>query len=146
VIQGVGLGLIFVPLAAASFATLSPQLRTDGTAIFSLMRNIGSSIGIAVAQALLVRNTQLAHAGLLENLTAANPDLLHSPVASAFHLGAPPGFELLNNELTRQAEMIAYVDDFFLMLLLTLLVIPLLILIRPAREEASAGGEALALE
>ncbi|HTT42344.1 MAG TPA: hypothetical protein VMG33_04680, partial [Steroidobacteraceae bacterium] len=73
-------------------------------------------------------------------------DLLHSPVASAFHLGAPPGFELLNNELTRQAEMIAYVDDFFLMLLLTLLVIPLLILIRPAREEASAGGEALALE
>ncbi|HXW73337.1 MAG TPA: MDR family MFS transporter [Steroidobacteraceae bacterium] len=146
VIQGVGLGLIFVPLATAAFATLSPQLRTDGTAIFSLMRNIGSSIGIAVAQALLVRNTQLAHAGLLENLTAANPDLLHSPVASAFHLGAPPGFELLNDELTRQAAMIAYVDDYFLMLVLTLLVIPLLMLIRPAREEAAPGGEALALE
>jgi MFS transporter, DHA2 family, multidrug resistance protein len=146
VIQGVGLGLIFVPLATAAFATLSPELRTDGTAIFSLMRNIGSSIGIAVAQALLVRNTQLAHAGLLENLTAANPDLLHSPVASAFHLGAPPGFELLNDELTRQAAMIAYVDDFLLMLVLALLVIPLLVLIRPARREAQPSAEALALE
>jgi len=146
VIQGVGLGLVFVPLATTTFATLSPELRTEGTAIFSLMRNIGSSIGIAVAQALLVRNTQLAHQGLLENLTAAHPDLLRSPIASAFHLAAPPGLEMLNDELTRQAAMIAYVDDFLLMLILTLAVIPVLMMIRPGRQQTAPDTEALALE
>jgi len=146
VVQGVGLGLIFVPLAAATFATLSPEMRTDGTAFFSLMRNIGSSIGIAVSQALLVRNTQIAHAGLLANLTAANPDLLRSPVGAAFHLGTPAGLAALNEEITRQAAMIAYVDDYLLMLVVTVLVIPLLILIRPARKEPMDGPESLALE
>jgi hypothetical protein len=75
VIQGVGLGLVFVPLSAATFATLSPQMRAEGTALYSLIRNIGSSIGIALVQALLVRNTQIAHASLTTQVTSANPAL-----------------------------------------------------------------------
>ncbi len=146
VIQGVGLGLIFVPLSAAAFATLAPELRADGTAIYSLLRNIGSAIGIAVVQALLVRNTQLAHAGLVSNLSAANPTLDNSALAAAFHLGQPTGFLALNDEVTRQAAMIAYVDDFLFMLVLTLAVIPLLLLIRPPKRNAPVAADPLGME
>ncbi|MET0320780.1 MAG: MDR family MFS transporter [Duganella sp.] len=130
VIQGLGLGLVFVPLSAATFATLSPEMRAEGTAIYSLMRNIGSSIGIALVQTLLVRNTQTMHAALTEKITIANPDVLGN-------LATPQGAALLNNEITRQASMIAYVDDFWLMLILTLCVLPLLLLIRPAARHAA---------
>jgi MFS transporter, DHA2 family, multidrug resistance protein len=146
VMQGVGLGIVFVPLAAAAFATLTPELRADGTAFFSLMRNIGSAIGISVAQALLVRNTQSAHTGIVENLTFAHPNLLTSPLSSALHLGSQAGWEALNEEITRQAAMIAYVDDFLLLLILTMIVIPLLALIRPPRKEAPLATETMALE
>jgi DHA2 family multidrug resistance protein len=146
VIQGVGLGLIFVPLAAAAFATLPQELRADGTAIFSLMRNIGSAIGIAVAQVLLVRNTQIAHAGLIERLGATNPNLVASPLGSAYGLPDPAGVAALNAEITRQAAMIAYVDDFLFMLILTLIVIPVLLLMRPPRAAAPKGAEHVGLE
>ena len=146
VIQGVGLGLIFVPLSAAAFATLAPQLRADGTAIYSLLRNIGSAIGIAVVQAQLVRNTQLAHAGLVSNLSAANPTPSNSALAAAFNLAQPTGFIALNDEVTRQAAMIAYVDDFLFMLILTLIVIPLLLLIRPPRKGGPVASEPLGAE
>jgi DHA2 family multidrug resistance protein len=135
VIQGVGLGLVFVPLSAATFATLSPQMRAEGTALYSLVRNIGSSIGIAMVQALLVRNTQIAHASLTTQVNAANP-ALNDP-SGVYNMGTQLGAAMINNEVTRQASMIAYVDDYWLMMLLTAAVIPLLILIRPPK--ASSG-------
>jgi DHA2 family multidrug resistance protein len=61
VIQGVGLGLVFVPLSTMTFATLTPEMRADGTAIYSLIRNIGSSIGISVVQTILTEHTQIVH-------------------------------------------------------------------------------------
>ena len=76
-LQGFGLGFVYIPLATVSFATLPVRLRTEGTAFFNLLRNLGSSIGISVVQALLTRNTQILHAGLAERVTpynaAANP-------------------------------------------------------------------------
>jgi DHA2 family multidrug resistance protein len=141
VIQGVGLGLVFVPLSAATFATLSPQMRAEGTALYSLVRNIGSSIGIAMVQALLVRNTQIAHASLTTQITSANP-ALNDP-SSVYNMGSQLGAAMINNEVTRQASMIAYVDDFWLMLILTLCVLPLLLLIRPP-SNAAPGEPALA--
>jgi DHA2 family multidrug resistance protein len=135
VIQGVGLGLVFVPLSAATFATLSPQMRAEGTALYSLIRNIGSSIGIAMVQTLLVRNTQIAHASLGEHVNIANPALLDP--SSAYNLASNAGAAMINNEITRQASMIAYVDDFWLMMLLTAAVIPALLLIRPPKRGAA---------
>jgi DHA2 family multidrug resistance protein len=135
VIQGVGLGLVFVPLSAATFATLSPQMRAEGTALYSLIRNIGSSIGIALVQALLVRNTQIAHASLVTHINTANP-ALQDP-NGVYNVATQAGAALVNAEITRQASMIAYVDDYWLMMLLTAAVIPLLLLIRPPK--ASAG-------
>jgi DHA2 family multidrug resistance protein len=135
VIQGVGLGLVFVPLSAATFATLSPQMRAEGTALYSLVRNIGSSIGIALVQALLVRNTQIAHASLASHIDTANP-ALQDPTG-IYNLGSAAGAALINNEITRQASMIAYVDDYWLMMLLTAAVIPLLLLIRPPKASSA---------
>ena len=132
VIQGIGLGLVFVPLSAATFATLSPEMRAEGTAIYSLVRNIGSSVGIAMVQALLVRNTQVAHASLVERVSTANINIQDAPVLAAFNTGIPDGMAALNGEITRQASMIAFVDDFWLMLILTLAVIPLVLIIRPS--------------
>jgi DHA2 family multidrug resistance protein len=123
VIQGLGLGLVFVPLSAATFATLSPEMRAEGTAIYSLVRNIGSSVGIALVQTLLVRNTQTVHAALAERVAVGD--------------GSAEALNLLNMEVTRQASMIAYVDDFWLMTLMTLAVLPLLLLVRPAQKTAA---------
>jgi DHA2 family multidrug resistance protein len=145
VIQGVGLGLVFVPLSAAAFATLPSEMRADGTAIFSLMRNIGSAIGISAAQALLVRNTQIAHLGLVEKLGAGNLDLPNGALANAFNLANPAGAMALNDEVTRQAAMIAYLNDYLVMLLLSVIVIPLLLFMRPA-QKPPAGSEHIAVE
>ena len=137
-IQGIGLGLVFVPLSAASFSTLPTAMFAQATATYSLMRNIGSSIGISLVQTLLVRNTQIAHASLAEKVTAGQIALQAVPGSAGYSAQTAAGLAVLNNEVTRQAAMIAYVDDFVLMLALTLAVIPLLLLIRPVRR--SAGG------
>jgi DHA2 family multidrug resistance protein len=82
-----------------------------------------------------VRNTQIAHASLTAQVTSANP-ALNDP-SSIYSMATQAGAAMINNEVTRQASMIAYVDDYWLMMLLTAAVIPLLILIRPPK--ASAG-------
>ena len=131
VIQGVGLGLVFVPLSAATFATLDPHMRGQGTALFSLVRNIGSSIGISLVQTMLVRNTVIAHAAMTERLTYANPAWANPAVAQAYDTSSAGGAAFLDSMVTQQAAMLSYIDDFWLMLFLTLTVIPLLLLIRP---------------
>jgi DHA2 family multidrug resistance protein len=143
VIQGFGTGLVFVPLSTASFATLSPQMRAQGTSIYSLVRNIGSSIGISLVQTLLIRNTVIAHSSLAERVTAGS-SAWHNPAVSAvFGTHAPAGSALLEGALSQQAAMIAYIDDFWFMLFLTLLVTPLLLLIRPARHPVTEDPQAI---
>ncbi len=137
IIQGFGLGLVFVPLSAATFATLPGNLRPDGTAIYSLIRNIGSSIGIAMVQALLVSNIQKAHEGIVAGINT-NSQAFHD---SAYGSGTASAVTALNGEITRQASMIAYVDDFWLMLILTLLAIPLLLLIQVPKKKKVGQGE-----
>jgi DHA2 family multidrug resistance protein len=133
VIQGFGTGLVFVPLSAATFATLSPEMRAQGTSLYSLVRNIGSSIGISLVQTLLTRNTVIAHASLVERVTRGSSAWKNPAVAAAFDVHVPASAALLDGAVTQQAAMIAYIDDFWFMLLLTLLVTPLLLLIRPPR-------------
>jgi MFS transporter, DHA2 family, multidrug resistance protein len=108
-------------------------MRAQGTAIFSLVRNLGSSMGISLVQTMLVRSTVSAHAGLVERITYANPAWANPAVASAFDLGRPSGMAALDAAITQQATMIGYLNDFRLSLYLTLAVIPLLLLIRAPR-------------
>ncbi|KAF1029038.1 MAG: Multidrug export protein EmrB [Burkholderia plantarii] len=127
-IQGFGLGFVFVPLSALAFSTLTPELRADGTATYSLMRNIGSSIGISIVQTLMTRGTQVSHADLAANVTPFNP-----AVQALLASGNPVDLALLERSITQQASMIAYLNDFKLMFVATLLMLPLLLLVRPAR-------------
>ncbi|AJP48144.1 DSBA oxidoreductase [Rugosibacter aromaticivorans] len=146
VIQGIGIGLTFVPLSVATFATLAPEMRAEGTAIYSLMRNIGNSIGISLMQTLLVRNTQIMHASLAGSVNYANP-VFHDPAIATFYNPATPaGLLALNAEITRQAAMIAYINDFWLMCLMALLVIPFLFLLRPMSKHAPANVEHVVME
>ncbi len=143
VIQGFGTGLVFVPLSAATFATLSPEMRAQGTSIYSLVRNIGSSIGISLVQTLLIRNTVIAHSSLAERVTAGSSAWHNPAVAAVFGTQAPAGLALLEGAVSQQAAMIAYIDDFWFMLFLTLLVTPLLLLIRPPRAAATDAAQAV---
>jgi DHA2 family multidrug resistance protein len=127
ILQGLGTGFVYVPLAAATFATLTPALRDEGTALFSLTRNLGSSIGISVVNTLLTRNTQIMHATLGEHVSRYSPLLRAQMPDGAPSLRAVAG---LNARVTEQAAMIAYNNDFKLMLLLSLAAIPLVFLLR----------------
>ena len=143
VIQGIGLGFVFVPLSTATFATLSVEMRAQGTAVFSLMRNIGTSIGISLVQAVLVHSTANAHAALVERITYANPAWTDPAIASAYDLGRPSGAAALDALITAQASMIAYINDFRLMLYLTLAVIPLVLFVRIPGNGATAAAHAV---
>ena len=133
VLQGFGLGFVFTPLSTVTFSTLPRQILTQGTAIFSLTRNIGGSCGIAVVEALLAENTQIVHSRLVEYLRPDNP-LARAPyLMPPFSLTIPSGVAALNAEATRQAAMVAYIDDFELMMIIIIVALPLLLLLRTPR-------------
>jgi len=136
-IQGVGLGFVFVPLSTITFATLAPQYRTDGTAMFSLMRNIGSSIGISVMITLLTQNTQIIHASLAEHLTPFRHAMQQPWLPSAWDWHTAAGAAALNNAVTAQAATIGYLDDFTAMMWIVIAVIPLLLLMEGPRRGAT---------
>ena len=140
-LQGIGTGCVFAPLSTIAFSTLLPQLRNEGTAFFSLMRNLGSSIGISVVTTLLVRNTQIMHSRLAEHVTPFSDGL--TPALSA---GLPTVTNLarLDAAVTQQAAMIAYNNDFKLMLILTVVAIPLVALLRAPPAAAPGVQPAIA--
>ena len=132
VVQGLGLGLIFVPLQSLAFETLAPRMRTTGAALLNLSRNIGGSVGISVVSAQLVRMTQVAHADMASTITAADdPDRRsrRSCRRSRRSQGRRRS-RYINAEVTRQALFIAYLDDFKLMMIVTFAVLPLLLLMK----------------
>jgi len=132
-LQGFGLGCTFVPLNTMALSNLPRYILTQGTAMRSLMRNLGGSIGISILEALLIQNTQIVHSRLIENLRPDNL-LAQAPLlAPPFSLTTPSGIAALNAEVTRQAAMVAYVNDYALMMMIVLLLIPLLLLVRRAR-------------
>jgi DHA2 family multidrug resistance protein len=139
VVQGFGLGLVFVPLSAVAFATLPGHLRTDGTAILTLVRNLGSSIGISVVIAQLTSTTSSMHARLSEFVTPFN-DALTMPDAAMLNLGTEAGRAMTERLLTQQATIIAYANDFKLLMYLTLASIPLVFVIGVGRGKPVAAS------
>jgi DHA2 family multidrug resistance protein len=133
IIQGLGLGFIFVPLSTITFSTLAPRYRTEAAGLFSLMRNVGSSIGISVVMALLSRNTQINHAEIASHVTPYGMMMQAPWLPSFWSPATQAGVAALNGEVTRQASAIAYMNDFLLMMWVTLLAAPLLLLLRKPR-------------
>ncbi len=130
VVQGLGIGLVFIPLNATAFATLPPNLRTDGSSLLNLTRNIGSSVGISVAMTLLARNTQKVHSALAEHITPGLSSMFDLTSIGQFAGYGDAATAVANLEVTRQAAMVAYIDDFYLMMWLSLVAVPLVFLMR----------------
>lgn len=129
-VQGLGMGLTFIPLNTMAFSTLNPSLRTEGASLFNLSRSMGSSVGISIAMTLLARNMQLNHAELSENVTSAAVDLIDLSRADQHGQFGSGLMALINAEVNRQAAMIAYIDDFYVMMWMSILAMPLVYLAR----------------
>jgi len=141
VVQGVGLGLLFVPITTVAFSTLPGHLRTGGTAILTLVRNIGSSIGISMVIANLTSKTTEMHARLTEQVTPFNDALQMPDVASNLNTHTDLGRALLDAIVTQQAALIAYLNDYKLLMFLTLAMIPLVWIIGTAKKPVAAGAK-----
>jgi len=129
-VQGLGLGFVFPPLSAVTFATLALHYRNEGTALFSLMRNIGSSIGISIVVTYLAQRTQANHAELAPFLEPFSFALRQAQEAGVYDFATPEGLAALDAETTRQATLLAFLQDFRLMMWFTLASLPLTLLLR----------------
>jgi DHA2 family multidrug resistance protein len=139
IIQGLGLGLVFVPLSTAAFTTLPAHLRTDGSAILTLVRNIGSSIGIPVVVATLVNSTTVMHAQLAEHIAPFNSALQARDVEAIIDPATDTGRALIDNLLTQQATIVAFSNSFKLLMILSLVSIPFLVIIGSSKIKRTAG-------
>jgi len=128
-LQGVGIGFAFLPLAVLAFSSLPAELRTEGAAFYNLVRNLGGSISLSILGALLARNLQVNHSDLAARITAGRV-----PVDSGYleQLGfrGTTITAAIDTEVNRQAGMIAYINDFWLMMWMALLMLPLVFLLR----------------
>ncbi|WP_374211773.1 MDR family MFS transporter [Erythrobacter fulvus] len=129
-LQGLGMGLVFIPLQVSAFATLSPSLRTDGSSLLNLFRSLGASAGISWMTVLLARNLQTAHADLGSHVTAATGSIVDFSTTDRFQVLGDMAMTLVDAEVNRQAAMIAYIDDFWLMMWITIAAAPLAFLMR----------------
>ena len=136
VVQGIGLGFIFVPLSVVTLSTLPATARAEGAGLYSLSRNIGSSVGISVVNSLLTRNTQVNHADIAQHVTAVNRMFEAPMVSRLWNPLTAAGRTALDAVVTQQAQIIAYIDDYKLLMIATLAVLPLLIVFR----KPSGGG------
>ncbi|ETX12226.1 DSBA oxidoreductase [Marinomonas ushuaiensis DSM 15871] len=130
IVQGIGLGFIFVPLSTISFATLEPKYRNEGTAMFSLLRNIGSSIGISVVTTYLAQRTQINHAAFADYITPFNLAIQMAQEQGSYDITTTEGLTGLNAVVNGQAGTLAYLQDFRLMMWVTLAALPLVLLLK----------------
>lgn len=134
-IQGIGPGMAYMPASIFAFATIPAYLNTEAAAFSTLLRNLGGSVTVAVMGAMLAHNVQVNHAELAGNITPAKVPLLQPGIMNSLGSYGPAVFRMLDGEINRQALMIAYIDDFWLMMWATALVFPLLFFLRRPRIE-----------
>ena len=130
-IQGLGMGLVFIPLNNAAFATLPPTLRTEGASLLNLTRSLGASVGISVCTTLFARSVQVSHADLAANVDGSFTEAIDVTTIDRFQALGDAVLRMIDGEVTRQAMMIAYINDFYAMMWVTLAAIPLVLLMRP---------------
>ena len=133
VIQGLGTSTVFVPLTTLAFASLNPIFRAEGSGVFTLVRNLGSSAGISIVEALQTSNVEKVHSGLVTHFAPGDQTL--SLLPQALNPTTAAGAAALNAEITRQAAMVAYVDDFWLMVIITVCAAPLLLLLKAPKAQ-----------
>ncbi|MCX8476699.1 MAG: DHA2 family efflux MFS transporter permease subunit [Sphingomonas sp.] len=144
-VQGLGMGMIFMPLQGMAFATLPPQYRTEGSSLMNLTRNIGASVGISLVTTMLARSIQTSHAALAPNISAQTLDGLDPYFLQALGGIGQAAYAMADAEINRQAMMIGYLNDFWGMAIVTALSVPLVLFLRrpkgPAEKpDPSAAG------
>jgi DHA2 family multidrug resistance protein len=125
VAQGFGLGLVFVPLSTVSFMTLPPHLRTDGTSMLTLVRNVASSVGISIVITKLTEGGREAYAIINENVTPFNHALQMPDVAGVLNMGTDAGRAMMDVLIGLQAQIIAFSWDYQMVMIVTLCAAPL---------------------
>jgi MFS transporter, DHA2 family, multidrug resistance protein len=123
-VQGLGMGLVFIPLSTVAFLTLAPRFRTDGTAMLTLVRNVASSAGISVVIANLTNMTTTFHSQLAEHISPFNDALQHPDVMRWMDLATDQGRAIADQMITLQAVIMAYANDFMLLTAVCVLSIP----------------------
>ncbi|EQA99412.1 DHA2 family multidrug resistance protein [Sphingobium wenxiniae] len=136
-VQGLASGLVFLSISTLVFASLDQRFRNEGAAIFTLLRSIGGTIGIAVLQAMTIRNSATVHARLVEGVRPDNPVMAWR--VPDFDFTLPSAVARLNAEITRQASMVAYIDSFWMLFAGSIAVMPLLLLARPPKRRPGEG-------
>ena len=129
-LQGVGVGLLWVPITMVAFSTLEGEHLAEGTAVYHMLRNIGSSVHISLSTVLVVHMTQTSHAELSANVSRYNEALSLPWVRGALDLGDPQSLAAMQDEVARQASMIGYLDSFWAFAATALVVLPLILLVR----------------
>lgn len=148
IMQGMAVGLIWVPLVVATFATLDRRFLSESTGVFHLLRNLGSSVFIAASVTTLLRTGRISEARLNEFVSPFNEALQLSVMPPAWNLESLTGLAAMGGEIGRQAAMIGYLNAFGLYTLASLVVLPLILIvrvpkrIRRAPEETRAEGAA----
>ncbi len=136
-VQGMGFGLVFIPINILAFSTLPPIHRTEASSIMNLCRGVGGSIGISIVIVALARNMQISHADIASNVTGESGGaIIDFSSMDRFQQLGDAAMTMVNAEVTRQAAMVAYVDDFYLMSWATLLMVPLLLLLHVPKPQA----------
>ena len=136
-------GFVFLPLQVLAFATLPPQYRTDGASLFSLFRNIGAAIGVSVTSAMLAHNTQVLHELIGASVTPFNRALQGGGMVSqTWNPMHAHGAAVMDQIVNQQAQITAYIDDYWMMVFTTLPSLVLLLLLRRPRLNSAAPAEA----
>jgi DHA2 family multidrug resistance protein len=141
-VQGVGMGLIFMPLNGMAFATLPASQRTEGSSLLNLSRSIGASIGISLVTTVLARGAQISHADLSDSLTVERLQILDPGMLSRLGGAGDAVLAMANAEVTRQAMMIAYLNDFKALMIVTICAIPLVLFLRKPKGGITADPAA----
>ena len=143
-VQGLGMGLVFMPLQGIAFATLPPQQRTEGASLMNLSRNIGASVGISIVTTILARSIQTSHAALVPNISAVNLDTMDPSLLQMLGGSGEAVLAMADAEINRQAAMIGYLNDFWAMMIVTALTVPLVLLLRRPKGPAAKPDPAAA--
>jgi DHA2 family multidrug resistance protein len=149
IIQGFGFGLVFVPLSTVAFMTLPNHLRTDGTSMLTLMRNVASSIGISIVIAQLTEGGRRIYAILSEHINPFNQALQMPNVHSMIDLSTDKGRAMADLMVQIQAQIIAFSQDYQLVMIFILCSIPLAVMIgstKVALRKQAAGPEHAVIE
>jgi DHA2 family multidrug resistance protein len=146
-VQGIGMGLVFVPMNLVAFATLSAQFRTDGASLTNLMRNIGSAIGVSITTTVLANSMQTVHAQLAHYATPFNRALGVNSESMFMNPLIPFGMNSLNGLIEYRAQVQAYANDFLFMFYISLPVFLVIWMMkRPSFAQATVAPKAQAME